>query len=99
MKKDNKKKTKKITFWSVLTKSIRDGVNKYKTEMKLQLKKHQLLSSKSDWSMIESFVQEMNTQPNLKITVRLNDGTEIQMRCYNEETMKDYEYIEAVVKE
>lgn len=53
--------------------------------------KEQLLSKKSDWSLLEKLVQEINFQPDLKIEVHLNDGTVLYLRCYddNENKRKD----------
>ena len=88
MKKD------KVTFWSIMTKAFKDGYKKYKAEMKEQVEKHKLLSSKSDWSMLESFVQKCNQDPNLKVEITLNDGTKINIRSYEKVPLKDYELLE-----
>ena len=45
--------------------------------------KEQLLNSKSDWSLLEKFIQEINFQPNLHVDIHLNDGTVINMRCFD----------------
>lgn len=50
--------------------------------------KRQLLSSKSDWSMLEKFIQQINLQPDLKVEVHLNDGTVIYLRCYDDNENK-----------
>lgn len=53
--------------------------------------KEQFLSSKSDWSLLEKFIQEINLQPNLHVDIHLNDGTVLYLRCYdeNENKIKD----------
>lgn|SRR5574344_1443354 len=55
--------------------------------------KEQLINSKSDWSMLEALVQKINQQPNLKIKVTLRDGTTLDLRCYEEPKLRDYELI------
>ena len=52
-----------------------------------QMKK-QFLRSKSDWSLLEKLVQQINLQPELKIEVHLNDGTVLYLRCYDENENK-----------
>ena len=89
-----KKNRNKITFWSTMTKALKDGYNKYKSEMTKEVEKHRLLSSKSDWSMLESLIRKCNEDPNLKVEVTLYDGTKITMRSYEKVPMKDYELLE-----
>ena len=50
--------------------------------------KEQLLNAKSDWSLLEKFIQEINLQPNLHVDIHLNDGTVINMRCFDENENK-----------
>ena len=50
--------------------------------------KEQLLNSRSDWSLLEKFIQEISLQPNLHVDIHLNDGTIINMRCFDENENK-----------
>lgn len=93
-KKQKKTKPEKITFFRVLKKAIKEGIEKYRIEMKQQVEKHKLLSSKSDWYMIETFICQINNDPNLKVEIKLNDGTRILLRSYKEAPLKDYELLE-----
>ena len=85
MKKNKPKKQKKnkITFWSIMIKSIKEAYKSYRIYIQNELEKKALLSSKSDWSMLESLVQKCNDNPNLRITVYLNDNTRIDMKTYD----------------
>ncbi len=85
MKKNKPKKQKKdkITFWSIMIKSIKEAHKSYKIYIQKELEKKALLSSRSDWSMLESLVQKCNDNPNLRITVYLNDNTRIDMKTYD----------------
>lgn len=76
----------------MLDKIIKQKLNEEKKRLLSEKQlKDQLLSSKSDWSLLEKLVQEINLQPDLKIEVHLNDGTVLYLRCYddNENKIKD----------
>ena len=75
----------KISFWRLLSQAIRDTKQHYK-ELKREAKdKAALLSSKSNWSMIETWIQKCNQNPDLKVTINLTDGTIITMTAYKPE--------------
>ena len=61
----------------------KEAYKSYKIYIQNELEKKALLSSKSDWSMLESLVQKCNDNPNLRITVYLNDNTRIDMKTYD----------------
>lgn len=84
MKKNKSKKVKKekISFWRIMFKAIKDAKQSYKISIQKELEKKALLSSKSDWSMIETLVKKCNDNPNLRVSVFLNDGTRIDMKTY-----------------
>ena len=82
-KKIKKQKKEKISFWSIMIKSIKEAHKSYKIYIQNELEKKALLSSRSDWSMLESLVQKCNDNPNLRITVYLNDNTRIDMKTYD----------------
>ena len=85
MKKNKPKKQKKnkISFWSIMIKSIKEAHKSYKIYIQNELEKKALLSSRSDWSMLESLVQKCNDNPNLRISICLNDNTRIDMKTYD----------------
>ena len=84
MKKNKSKKVKKekISFWRIMFKAIKDAHKSYKISIQKELEKKALLSSRSDWSMIETLVKKCNDNPNLRVSVFLNDGTRIDMKTY-----------------
>ena len=76
----------------ILDKEIKQKLKEEKKRLLSEKQmKEQLLTSKSDWSLLEKFIQEINLQPDLKIEVHLNDGTALYLRCYdeNENKIKD----------
>lgn len=84
MKKNKQKKQKKekISFWRIMFKAIKDAKQSYKISIQKELEKKTLLSSRSDWSMLENLVKKCNDNPNLRISILLNDGTRIDMKTY-----------------
>src|SRR5574344_2501856 len=76
----------------ILDKEIKQKLREEKKRLLSEKQlKDQLLSKKSDWSLLEKLVQQINLQPDLKIEVHLNDGTVLYLRCYdeNENKIKD----------
>ena len=65
--------------------ALREARNTYKAQIMEQVEKHRLLSSHSDWSLLEKYIQECNKNPNLKVTIRTLDGTTIIMTAYRPE--------------
>lgn len=66
-------------------KALREARETYKAQIREQVEKHRLLSSHSDWSLLEKYIQECNKNPNLKVTIRTLDGTTIIMTAYKPE--------------
>lgn len=65
--------------------ALREARKTYKAQIQEQVEKHRLLSSHSDWSLLEKYIQECNKNPNLKVTIRTLDGTTIIMTAYRPE--------------
>lgn len=82
-----KKKNKKPSFWRTIFNAIKEAKRTYKAQIEEARNKHKLLTSHSDWSMIETFVQKCNDNPDLRVTIRLLDGTTIIMTAYKPEKM------------
>lgn len=61
-------------------KEARDFYKQKKREEKLKKK---LLSKKSDWHLLEQLIQKCNDNPDLRIEVRLNDGTVLLLKTYH----------------
>lgn len=65
--------------------ALKEARNTYRAQIQEQVEKHRLLSSHSDWSLLEKYIQECNKNPNLKVTIRTLDGTTIIMTAYRPE--------------
>ena len=88
--KTKKQKKEKISFWKIMVKSIKDAYMSYKISIQKELEKKALLSSRSDWTMLENLVKKCNENPNLRIEVFLNDGTRINMKTFEVQRQNPY---------
>lgn len=79
------KKNKKPSFWQIRRQALKEAKERYKAQIEDAINRRKLLNSHSDWSMIETFVQQCNQNPDLKVTIRLLDGTTIIMTAYKPE--------------
>ena len=71
----------------------------YKEKKREEKLKKKLLGKKSDWHLLEQLVQKCNDNPDLRIEVRLNDGTVLLLKTYHKVETHDlingnYEVIE-----
>lgn len=71
----------------------------YKEKKKEEKLKKKLLGKKSDWHLLEQLIQKCNDNPDLRIEVRLNDGTVLLLKTYHKVETHDlingnYEAIE-----
>jgi len=79
-------KTKnKPSYWGMVFRALIEARKTYREKVFEANEKEKLLSSKSNWSMLEKFIQECNKNPDLKITVRFNDGTTAILSAYKPE--------------
>lgn len=78
-------KDRKPSYWKTMFNALREARKTYKAQIQEQVEKHRLLSSHSDWSLLEKYIQECNRNPNLKVTIRTLDGTTIIMTAYRPE--------------
>ena len=63
---------------SILKESLR-----YYKELKAEEKqKKKLIRSKTDFHLLEELIQKVNNNPELRIEVRLNDGTVLLLKTY-----------------
>lgn len=79
------KDNKKPSYWKTMFNALKEARDTYKAQIREQVEKHRLLSSHSDWSLLEKYIQECNKNPNLKVTIRTLDGTTIIMSAYKPE--------------
>ena len=63
---------------------------KYYRILKLEEKqKRKLIRSKSDFHLLEQLIQKINENPDLRIEVRLNDGTVLLLKTYHKTETHD----------
>jgi hypothetical protein len=80
---------------SILKESLR-----YYKELKAEEKqKKKLIRSKTDFHLLEELIQKVNDNPELRIEVRLNDGTVLLLKTYHKVETHDlingnYEVVE-----
>ena len=79
--------------------ALKEAVRFYRTERKKEYLKRQLLSRKTDFHLLEELIQNVNENPDLRIEVRLSDGTVLLLKTnHKTETHDlingDYEVIE-----
>jgi hypothetical protein len=79
--------------------ALKEAVRFYRTERKKEYLKRQLLSRKTDFHLLEELIQEVNENPDLRIEVRLTDGTVLLLKTYHKTETHDlingnYEVVE-----
>lgn len=62
----------------------------YKEKKAEEKQKRKLLSSKSDYHLLEQMIQRCNENPSLRVEIFLNDGTRILLKTYEEKVQQDY---------
>ena len=79
--------------------ALKEAVRFYRTERRKEYLKRQLLSRKTDFHLLEQLIQDVNENPDLRIEVRLSDGTVLLLKTYHKTETHDlingnYEVIE-----
>ena len=79
--------------------ALKEAVRFYRTERRKEYLKRQLLSRKTDFHLLEQLIQDVNENPDLRIEVRLADGTVLLLKTYHKVEAHDlingnYEVIE-----
>lgn len=76
---------------------LKEAIQFYKDKKNEERQKRKLLSSKSDYHLLEQMIQRVNENPELRVEIFLNDGTRILLKTYEEKLQKDYldsDYVE-----
>lgn len=76
---------------------FKEAIQFYKDKKIEERQKRKLLSSKSDYHLLEQMIQRVNENPELRVEIFLNDGTRILLKTYEEKLQKDYldsDYVE-----
>ena len=79
--------------------ALKEARDFYKQKKKEEKLKKKLLGKKSDWHLLEQLIQKCNDNPDLRIEVRLNDGTVLLLKTYHKVEAHDlingdYEVVE-----
>ena len=69
--------------------ALKEAVRFYRAERKKEYLKRQLLSRKTDFHLLEQLIQDVNENPDLRIEVRLNDGTVLLLKTYYKKETHD----------
>ena len=82
-----------------MSNAFKEAKEFYKQKKKEEKLKKKLLGKKSDWHLLEQLIQKCNDNPDLRIEVRLNDGTVLLLKTYHKVETHDlingnYEVIE-----
>lgn len=72
-------------FSSQVRKEMREALKQAKKEIVEDMKKRRMLiNAKTDFAMLEQFIQSVNTNPDLKITFTTSDGTSVEIKTTKE---------------
>lgn len=72
--------------------SILNEVIQFYKDKKLEEKQRkQLINAKTDFNLLEKLIVQCNNNPNLKVVVKLQDGTRLELTTYEPRKTKDYE--------
>lgn len=68
-----------------IRKEMKAALKQAKTEIVEDMKRRQaLINSKTDFAMLEQFIQSINANPDLKITFTTQDGTTVELKTTKE---------------
>ena len=68
-------------FNSEVRKEIRATLKEARKQIVEDMKRRQtLINRKTDFSMLEQFIQSVNSNPDLKITFTTSDGTTVELK-------------------
>lgn len=68
---------------------LKEAIAFYKERKREEKQRKTLVRRKMDFSLLEQFVQKCNENPDLRIDIRLSDGTVINMKCYQKKETHD----------
>lgn len=81
-------KYSKPSLLKMVLSSVKEALQAYKVKC-LDLKsKKGLLSCRSDWALLEELIQNVNQNPDLRVEVRLSDGTVLLLKTYKPQDRK-----------
>lgn len=78
-----------------LSKEDRKSLAEYKKNLERDaLLRKELLNAKTNFGLLESFIQKINENPNLVIDVTLNDGTKLSLKTHATKKSSFYSEVE-----
>lgn len=78
-----------------LSKEDRKSLAEYKKNLERDaLLRKELLNAKTNFGLLESFIQKINENPNLVIDVTLNDGTKLSLKTHKSEKKNFFSEVE-----
>lgn len=63
---------------------LKETLDYYKAQKRIQKARKQMLNSKTDFALLELFIQKCNTNPGLKIKVTTNDGAVYELQTFDQ---------------
>lgn len=83
-----------------LNRNISKLVQDFKAELKQRLELEEtLLSSHPNFAALEQFIQSINNNPNLKVSITLKDGTTYRIETIKEQKSKNPLFTDDVYRE
>lgn len=70
---------------------LNEAIEFYKQKKQEEKERKLLINAKSDFNLLEKLIVQCNNNPNLKVVVKLQDGTRLELTTYETKKMKDYE--------
>ena len=72
-------------FSNEIKKEMKVALREAKKQIVEDMKRRQaLINRKTDFSMLEQFIQSVNSNPDLKITFTTSDGTKVELQTVKE---------------
>ena len=72
-------------FNTEIKKEMRAALKEARNQIVEDMKRRQaLINRKTDFSMLEQFIQSVNSNPDLKITFTTSDGTTVELQTIKE---------------
>jgi hypothetical protein len=72
-------------FNTEIKKEMRAALKEARNQIVEDMKRRQaLINRKTDFSMLEQFIQSVNSNPDLKITFTTSDGTTVELQTVKE---------------
>lgn len=75
----------------MIDKETKKQLKEYKqTLLREKKEREQLINNKTNWAMLEQFIQKINEDPSLRIDIQLRDGTVIHLQTVSKQYFDPY---------